>query len=781
MLHSRYIYPINKRYKPDLIGKKGHAIVQLMSMKMQVPITYVCDTDAYQKYVKNNHVIFDSLIKQLEKHIDLNKTYAIRSSANIEDGIENSFAGQFNSILNVKGGSAIIEAIKEVWTSAESPNVKSYLEKKNINPDNIHMAVLIQEMVPPHYSGVALSRNPVTGANEIVIEAVQGEGTNLMQQGLTPERWINKFGYWIEKPKNSRMPIEIIEQIVKEIKEVESKLDYPVDMEWVFDGKKLFWVQVREISAINKLNVYSNYLSREMIPGMQKPLSFAISVPIMSSGLLKWLSEILGDIDIVPKDLVKSFYYRAYFNMGAMGKLFKKFGLPAESLELLIGALPPGSTKPKMKPTLKTFSRLPKILLFLLKNNNLRNKLRADLDKLEIQLDKVRHENFERFNSEELLPIISKHIQLTKDIGYITSLSMLLLSMYNRALKRQLARRGVDISDFDLTENMTELDNYYPSAKLNELKSIFLSLPNNKQEEISNTEFTQIMELDGIDPFLSVFNDLLENFGHLGDSGNDFSIPPWRETPDLVLKMVIDYNPLDHESQKKVCLSDLKTKHQTTPLFMLLYNRAREYQFLREKASCLYTKGKIIFRYYFLALGNQFVQRNILGSAEDIFYLTPSQIEEVVNGDRSPSYWRSIVLKEKEDMRHYESIQLPTVIYGEDPPPIFEKCADTLIGTPTSIGFYTGDVCVVKNMHEFSKLKKGEVLVIPHSDVSWSPLFAQAGALISESGGLLSHGSIIAREYRIPAIVSVANATIIPDGTRVAVDAYHGVVKILSE
>lgn len=780
MLNRRHIYPIKRTHKPDLIGEKGHALIQIMNLGVQIPKTYVCDSKAYWQYLDGKNEIFSTLNYQLEKYIDLSKSYAIRSSANIEDGFEHSFAGQFESILNVKGRSAIIDAIKQVWASAQSPNVTSYLQKKNIHSNNIHMAVLIQEMIPPYYSGVALSKNPVTGANEIVIEAILGEGTGLMQLGLTPDRWINKYGYWIESAENSDLSISVITQIVDQLREVESKLGYPVDMEWVFDGKELFWVQIRKISTLNNLNVYSNYLSREMMPGMQKPLSFAISAPIMSSGILRWLGEILGDLNIAPNDLVKSFYYRAYFDMGTMGELFKKFGLPAESLELLIGALPPGVTKPKMRPTLRTLSRLPRIFLFLLTNINLKQKLRSNLDHLESQLAQVKQENFKIFDSKTLLSIISKNIQLEKDIGYITSLSMFFLSMYNRALKRQLARRGIEMSDFDLTENMPELENYYPSSRFNALKEIYLSLPTSKQIEISSIEYAQIEELEGIDPFLKVFNELLDNFGHLGDSGNDFSVPPWRETPDLVLKMVLDHKSLDHENTKKVHLSDLKAKHQTTPIFVFLYHRAREYQYLREKASCLYTKGKLMFRYYFLALGDQFVQDNTLEAAEDIFYLTPQQIEQIVNGNNDPSYWRSITSEQKQNMKLFESIHLPTVIYGEEPPPIIEGCAETLVGTPTSIGFYTGNVCVVNNMQDFSKLKKGEVLVIPHSDVSWAPLFAKAGALVSESGGLLSHGSIIAREYKIPAIVSVANATSIPDGTLVNVDAHHGVVKIVS-
>jgi pyruvate,water dikinase len=129
-------------------------------------------------------------------------------------------------------------------------------------------------------------------------------------------------------------------------------------------------------------------------------------------------------------------------------------------------------------------------------------------------------------------------------------------------------------------------------------------------------------------------------------------------------------------------------------------------------------------------------------------------------------------------MNRFENIQLPTVIYGDELPPIRDASMDALIGVATSIGCYTGRVRVVKGIQDFSKVKNGDVLVIPYSEVSWSPLFARAGAVVAESGGLLSHSSIVAREYNIPAVVSVEGATRLADDTLVTVDGHKGEVLI---
>jgi len=124
---------------------------------------------------------------------------------------------------------------------------------------------------------------------------------------------------------------------------------------------------------------------------------------------------------------------------------------------------------------------------------------------------------------------------------------------------------------------------------------------------------------------------------------------------------------------------------------------------------------------------------------------------------------------------------LPEIIFGDDPPPIVRKglISKRLNGLPSSKGYYEGLTKIVMGPSDINKLTQGDVLVIPYSDVSWTPLFAKAGAVISESGGILSHCSIIAREYGIPAVVAVEGAIRIPDNTRVIIDGYTGVIQII--
>jgi pyruvate,water dikinase len=149
-----------------------------------------------------------------------------------------------------------------------------------------------------------------------------------------------------------------------------------------------------------------------------------------------------------------------------------------------------------------------------------------------------------------------------------------------------------------------------------------------------------------------------------------------------------------------------------------------------------------------------------------------------VDGQNSGEDFKDLVVQRKEEMERCEHAILPDVIYGNTPPPVIDQSDAKLKGTPTSRGYYTGKTKVVRGINDFRKLDQGDVLVIPYSDVGWIPLFAKAGAVIAESGGMLSHSSIIAREYGIPAVVSVSGALQLNDDLMVSVDGYKGEVHV---
>lgn len=773
----QYIIEIGKKKLPISVGNKALNIQKLTNLGVQTPKSFAIKWDAYHQYMKDDSSLVENLQTEIEDLIDPNKSYAVRSSANIEDSLDRSFAGQFKSVLSVQGVDAILQAIWAVWSSAQTPAVQTYLEQHSDSTHDLSMGVIIQEMVKPVYSGVALSKNPVTGTDDIVVEAVKGEGTKLVQSGETPERWVNKWGYWVEKSEESDIPLSLIEEIISKTKTIVKKMQQDVDLEWVYDGNDLYWVQARAITTLNNRNVYSNYIPREFLPGIIKPLIFSVNVPLVNGVWIKWIGEITGDIGLKPEDLAKSFYYRAYFNMGALGSIFEELGFPRESVEMIMGTLPRGAARPSFKPSAKTFSRLPWLLYFMFDKWNFGPKMRRTLPRLEERIKATPYLNLEQWSEAKLLSAIDSHYELMQEVAYYNVLGPLLMGMYNSSLKSQLSKRNVDFTQFDLTEGMDEIAEYDPATHLRRLNTAFHMLSTDVQNKIKEASYADLDKINDIDDFNIKVVNLVEEFGHLSDNGNDFSSIPWRENPDMVFRLIVDFEPSKGDGDK-ITFSELKSKGLVNYPIKLFYKRAREFRLLREQVSGMYTHGYGLFRYYFLALGKHFEKRKLIDSAEDIFYLTYDQIRILVT-QKSPSVdLRSEITRHKEDIEHYTDILVPTVIYGDEIPPVREPNMEVMKGISTSMGHYTGKAKVVKGIQDFSKITQGDVLIVPYSDVGWTPLFARAGAVIAESGGLLSHSSIVAREYNIPAVVSVEGATLISDDTIVTVDAHKGEILI---
>ena len=776
MLIQPLIVPLKRRKIPNTAGNKALNLHQLIRQKRQVPKSFVCTWEAYKRYLANDLSLVEDLKGELERVIEPGEVYAVRSSANIEDSVDRSFAGQFKSVLNASSIDDVFQAIWSVWSSTQAPGVLSYLDAHDIQANELMMAVLIQKMVPPVYSGVALSKNPVTGADEIIVEAISGQGDQLVQGGVTPFRWVNKWGYWLEKPTDTQIPFSLIEQIVEETTQIAKSLGSPIDLEWVYDGNQLFWVQVREISALNRNNVYSNHISREVIPGMIKPLVYSVNIPLVNSVWIDWISEITGNLGIQPEDLSKSFFYRVYFNMGILGRIFSGLGFPSESVEMLMGTLPPGAARPSFKLSLKTFSRLPWLIAFAYDKWTFAPKMKRALKKLEVLIRKVEFDNLERLSKQELVAAIDQHFALMKEVAYYNVLGPLLMGMYNNTLARMLAQQGVEFNNFDLTEGMDDLLEFDPSHTLEKLHSLYSNLPAEIKEKFKTVPLDEMSTLPAAKDFLQEFNQMLHTFGHLSDSGNDFTMIPWRETPQMILDMVTTFKPVQETKRQEIRFSELQVSEARRILLRMFYHRAREFRLMREEISHLYTYGYGLFRYYYLAIGKIFITEDVLEDEEDIFYLTDGEIRSIVNGEALPEYPKQLVEQHKLDMEAFQSISLPSVIFGEELPPLDNTSSDILIGVPTSGGVYKGKVRVVSGLKDREKVQDGDVLVVPYSDVSWTPLFRRAGAVIAESGGLLSHSSIIAREYNIPAVVNVSGATNLIDETIVTVDGHYGKV-----
>jgi pyruvate,water dikinase len=676
----------------------------------------------------------------------------------------------------MEGIDNVLNAMESIWAATKSPDKQAYLQQHAIEPGDLKMAVIIQEMITPQVSGVAFSKNPTTGLDEVLVEAVRGSGEALVQEGITPSRWINKWGTWIDKPDERRsreeIPLELVNRVVQETKQIAKAYGSAVDLEWVYDGHEVHWVQLREITALD-IPIYSNRISKEVFPGIIKPLIWSVNVPLVNGAWVALFTELVGPNDVEPQDLAGRFYCRAYFNMGALGLIFELLGLPRETLELLMGIEVEGPERPSFRPSPKTYALLPRMLRFGWNKVRFARRVEAFLPDMQARLQAFRRQAVSEMDERQILDEIDRLSLLVQETAYHNIVVPLLMQVYNRALKGQLEREGVDFASSDLTGDMEEMEQFDPNAHLARLSQRFAELDPNLQDRIRESTYHEFLELAGVESLQRGIARFVDQFGHFSDSGNDFSYEPWREKPDLILQMVTNYTAPEGKDEQ-VRVGDLQLSAWRRPFFRWTYNNARRFRWYREAVSSLYTFGYGLFREYFLALGEHLVRRGILAQPEDGFFLYLDEIRKLVAEGHLESDCQEMVRGRKTEVEQVQDIVPPSTIYGQEAPPVDPNQGSGLQGIPTSRGHYTGPARVLTGIQDFGKLQEGDVLVVPYSDVGWTPLFAKAGAIVAESGGILSHSSIVAREYGIPAVVSVPGALQLEDGISVTVDGYRG-------
>ncbi len=775
-----YIHPLQRIASPQAAGHKALRLKFLEQHGYRIPATLVCTSDAFAASAAGAPNLRATLAAELLAKTSPDQKYAVRSSASAEDAADHSFAGQFQSLLDVEGQDNLLEAIEQVWASANSHRVRTYQEEHGIGRQ-IHMAVLIQEMVTPVISGVAFSRNPITGLVEVVVEAVRGSGESLLQRGVAPERWIHKWGDWIEAPGPEAFSSEVVSEIVDQVKQIEATFGKPVDLEWVFDGKQVTWVQLRELGALETVNVYSNRISREVFPGIIKPLVWSVNTPMVNGAWVRLFTELIGENDLDPNRLAKSFYSRAYFNMGAIGKIFEALGLSRETLEILMGIEAKGDRKPTFRPGLRGLPHWPRLLRFALDKIRFSRKIETFLPAMRSEYEAFDLTEVDQLTEEDLLKRIDRLLHLNEQAAYYNIVTPLLMQFYTGLLKRFLTQVGVDFESYDLTRGVDAVTDFDPNLHLAHLRKLYSGLESDLQEELAAHGLQALQSHSGLETLCLAFNKFLSRFGHLSDSGNDLSSVPWREDPEAVLQMAIGFSP-PRQIEGRLGSKDLDLPLTQRILLGRMDELTHRYLIHREAIGFLYTYGYGLFRPHFLAVGNHFVRRGILREREDIMYLTLDEIKRASTGTTLDNA-DSLVGTRKAEIKRQEKAVLPDIIYGDEEPPVtyVDENRKILHGTPTSRGYFQGPARVVRGIGDFGKVRNGDVLLIPFSDVGWTPLFTMAGAVVAESGGILSHSSIIAREYSIPAVVSVTGACRIKDDTLLVVDGYRGTVSLVEE
>ncbi|MFE1745500.1 glycerol-3-phosphate acyltransferase [Coleofasciculus sp. H7-2] len=794
---DKAIVSLDQPLEASKVGQKAATLSQLKRWGYPVPMGWVLTPG-------DDPGVMIEFLEASEK-----QPLAVRSSAVGEDSEQSSAAGQYETILNVTSAEALEEAITRVLASYDNPAAKAYrrdreayAQRATRNLPEASMSVLIQTQVRGVFSGVAFSRDPIAQqGNAVVIEALPGDATRIVSGQVTPEQY-RVFVDDLQAQDVASLPVEgsgdvppaLIQQVAYLARQLESQYHgIPQDVEWSYDGQTLWLLQSRTITTLQP--IWTRKIAAEVIPGLIRPLTWSINRPLTCGVWGEIFTLVLGkEAEALDFNETATLHAsRAYFNATLLGQIFRRMGLPPESLEFLTRG-----AKFSKPPLVSTLRNVPGLLRLLGRELSLERDFARDDRRLFTPILERQSAYLEAgldASTQESDAIYCVSIQESDAIYRVsTSQPAALLEQVDallEVLKRAtyysiLAPLSFALRQALLKVKDSQLDNSQTPevASVRSLEDIALDarnlLPHSPlSPENSSSLFTMLAEMPDGQGILEQFDRWLDRYGYLSDVATDIAVPTWKENPHAVRQLLTQFfGEIEHSKRRE----DKENQGWKVKLVQRRLN-------LKGKVTDIYSRLLAEVRWNFVALEKIWLQSGLLSQSGDIFFLEFNEIRQIIQQsdqqliDRVPQ-----LVKQRRSQLEQDSqmASVSPLVYGNAPPSTDFNTANRQVsqkllqGIGASPGQVEGKVKVLRSLQAIPDIDRNTILVVPYTDSGWAALLSRVGGLIAEVGGRLSHGAIVAREYGIPAVMDIHNATqLLQDGQQVRIDGQKGTVEIL--
>ena len=800
---------------PAVCGGKGYNLGRLARYGFRVPDGGVLAASAYRLTMQHGEagMLPDSVrcavLDFLAGHNLADAPLAVRSSATAEDSARASFAGIHRSVLNVRGPEAVERAILECYASLSTPHARAYRNRLGFCDDDVACAVAICRMVAqpssgaPLCAGVAFSADPRTGLrNRILIDAVAGLGDAVVSGRVTPRRFAIPLDHGrpvVEEssdiaPFASPARLQELAYTVNRIHWALGDGQDPQDIEWAHDGADLYILQSRPITALPRagpkaLVSLPQYWSRgnlkDSSPGVPCELSWSALVEIVSTVCFASLRSGGCGID-EGIELVRRFHGRGYFDFTFLQwAFFDGFGLLPEVTIRAIGGhqplieVPPGDPLkgPAGKRRRTASLRLLRALWGFEKKHT--QRFRQHIRRMRELAGQPLASRSMADLEAMLAEIYASQLQLAPIVGLANAAAGRFMTPLEIIMQRQFGTRATALLSA-LSAGSGEVTSAEQGYRVTELVRIAQSDP-------------QCMDAP---EFHAAFARFLDEFGHRASIETDCGNPRWAEDPAPLLQQIrqqlampIAAGPRAAAKARRFAAEEEigKRRPLLLPLIRWLARGMRRGFAIRELAKSALVAGAYPTRTILLEIGRRFTTSGHLDDARQVFDLTNSDFRSLHQG-----YWdgrgaRELTSDRQSRREAWLREEAPDVIAGQDASLSPDFLATTppadgaWRGTPVSPGQATGAARIVLSPDGGDALSPGDILVAPATDPGWTPLFLRASAVLMESGGYLSHGAIVAREFGLPAVVNIPGLVRqLRDGQIVRVNGDDGTVSLES-
>ncbi|MGC4985363.1 rifamycin-inactivating phosphotransferase [Streptomyces sp. DT193] len=751
---------------------------------------------------------------------------AVRSSATAEDLPTASFAGQQDTYLNIVGPTEILRHISRCWASLFTERAVTYRRHNGIDHRTVHMAVVVQRMVFPHAAGILFTADPVTGNRKVsTVDAGFGLGEALVSGLVNPDVFTVRDDEIVARtiaakqravqalPAGGTREVAIDagrqeqpsltdEQVLRLVRlgrRIEAHFGRPQDIEWCLADDGFQIVQSRPITTLfpvpeagdRENHVYVSVGHQQMMTDAMKPLGYSMwqltaMVPMHEAGGRLFvdvtrrlaspasraaLLDVMGKGDPLVRNALETVLDRDDFvpSLPDTGT----GGPPAG------GASTPAEADPAIVTELIERSRASVAAL----ESGIRTKTGPAL-------------------FDFLLEAFEEHKRVLGDPLNMRAVMAGMEATWwlNDKLGEWLGEKNAaDTLTLSAPDNITS----EMGLELLDVADVIRSRPEVVAflQDVEDDDFLdELAKLPGGTEARDAIEAYLDRYGMRCVGEIDITRPRWREQPSTLVPVILDnvrnFEPgaaerrfeqgrlraWEKEQDVLSRLRALPDGDRGADETKRMIDQVRAFAGYREYPKYGIVSRSFVYKRALLEEAGRLVRAGVLHEKEDVFYLTFQEFHDVVRTNRVDD---RLIQRRKDAFRSYQGLTPPRVLTSDGEAVTGSYRRDdvpdgALVGLPVSAGTIEGRARVILDMAD-ADLEPGDILVTPFTDPSWSPLFVAVAGLVTEVGGLMTHGAVIAREYGLPAVVGVERATrLIRDGQRIRVHGTDGYVEILS-
>lgn len=729
---------------------------------------------------------------------------AVRSSALGEDSADASFAGQYETILDVTGIDALRAAVDTCLASLRNDRSAAYRKQGPHGDAGVAMSVVVQNMAPAVSAGVLFTADPVTGRRDrIVIDAVEGLGEALVSGHTSPDHYVlDRTGTTREVQLEGVTPIlgdTVRRDLVAAALAAEAAEGRPLDLEWAVDAAgEIHWLQARPITHLppdpNELDtpiadpthVFTRCNVGEMFPGACTPLSYSFTARGIDVGMQMMHVQVgiqeavVGDMRFL---IMNSGHL--FINLSTMSETATHaLGSSAEQLALSVCGRPiteftvSGGDPP---PRLRRIANGMRYIRYLLSQPKARREMKRLVAELHFP---------EAANAFAAWQEIDRRFPVIYDAMHYHLISSAGSGVLTPTLLGVIAG-GTDASQADhatVAALLAGADDVESADIIAGAERIARHIADHPDGEACFTDADPQAALDWIrspaaGEAREEFQRYLRAHGHRAIKELELRQPEWREDPLPVIRSL-------QVSLRQSDSGDTTPGRAETPAaepgraVALLAGMARQAVRSREETKSGLVAVTTRFKEAYRGLATLLVAEGLLPDPDAVFFLTHDELGRLARD--SDTSLVTAALARREAFAAQESYEFPDVFQGEPARVDLDLEAgdsDGVVrGAPVSRGRVTGIARIVRNLDEAAALRRGEILIAPITDVGWTPYFSMIAGLVTDIGSAVSHGAVVAREYGLPAVVNTRIATrVFTTGDRVVLDGESGVVRLADD